>query len=35
MDRAGVRNVARQIRFFDAHLEQALSLVLTDRCSVY
>ena len=35
MDRAGVRNVARQMRYFDAHLEQALDLVLTGRCSVY
>ena len=28
MDRAGVGNVARQIRYFDAHVEQALALVL-------
>jgi len=35
MDRAGVRNVARQMRYFDAHLEQALSLLLTGRCLVY
>lgn len=35
MDRAGVRNVARQMRYFDAHLEQALALVLTGHCSVY
>ena len=34
MDRAGVRNVARQMRYFDAHLEQALNLVLTGCCSV-
>lgn len=35
MDRLGVRNVARQMRFFDAHPEQALALVLTGQCSVY
>jgi hypothetical protein len=35
MDRAGVRNVARQMRYFDAHLEQALDLVLTGQCSVF
>ena len=35
MDRAGVRNVARQMRYFDAHPEQALALVLTGSCSVY
>src|SRR5436305_4980413 len=35
MDRAGVGNVARQMRYFDAHLEQALNLVLTGSCSVY
>ena len=35
MDRAGVRNVARQMRFFDAHPEQALNLLLTGSCSVY
>lgn len=35
MDRAGVRNVARQMRYFDAHLDQALSLILTGSCSVY
>ena len=29
MDRAGVRNVARQMRYFDAHLQHALDLVLT------
>jgi hypothetical protein len=28
MDRAGVGNVARQMRYFDAHVEQALALVL-------
>lgn len=28
MDRLGVRNVARQARSFDAHLEQALGLLL-------
>ena len=35
MDRAGVRNVARQMRYFDAHPEQALALVLSGSCSVY
>ncbi len=35
MDRAGVRNVARQMRFFDAHPEQALALLLTGSCFVY
>jgi predicted transposase YbfD/YdcC len=35
MDRAGVCNVARQMRYFDAHPEQALALVLTGSCSVY
>jgi hypothetical protein len=35
MDRVVVRNVARQMRFFDAHLEQALALVLSGSCSVY
>ncbi len=35
MDRAGVRNVARQMRFFDASLDDALALLLTGHCSVY
>jgi predicted transposase YbfD/YdcC len=35
MDRAGVGNVARQMRFFDAHPEQALALLLTGSCFVY
>ncbi len=35
MDRAGVRNVARQMRYFDAHPEQALALLLTGSCVVY
>ena len=35
MDRVGVRNVPRQMRYFDAHLDQALDLVLTGLCSVY
>lgn len=35
MDRAGVGNVARQMRYFDAHVEQALALLLTGRCTVY
>ena len=35
MDRLAVRNVARQMRYFDAHLEQALDLLLTGHCLVY
>ncbi len=35
MDRLGVRNVARQARYFDAQLEQACSLILTGQCSVF
>jgi predicted transposase YbfD/YdcC len=35
MDRIGVRNVARQMRYFDAEYDQALDLVLTGHCSVY
>jgi hypothetical protein len=35
MDRAGVRNVARQMRYFDAHHWQALDLMLSGWCSVY
>ena len=35
MDRAGVRHVARQMRSFAAHCEQALALLLTGYCSVY
>jgi hypothetical protein len=35
MDRLGVGNVARQIRYFDAQLEQAIQLLLTGRCSVF
>ena len=35
MDRLGVRNVARQMRSFDAHPEQALALLLSGSCSVY
>lgn len=31
----GKADVARQMRYFDAHLEQALALVLTGQCSVY
>jgi predicted transposase YbfD/YdcC len=34
LDRLGVRNVARQMHSFDAHLDQALALVLTGSCSV-
>ncbi len=35
MDRAGVHNVARQMRYFDAHPEQALALLLNGSCVVY
>jgi predicted transposase YbfD/YdcC len=35
MDRLGVSNVARQTRYFDAHVEQALQLLLTGYCSVF
>ncbi len=35
MDRAGVRNIARQMRYFDASFDNALDLLLTGRCSVY
>lgn len=35
MDLAGVRNVARQMRFFDASLDEALALLFTRRCSIY
>lgn len=35
LDQVGVRNVPRQMRFFDAHLDQALALILTGNCSVY
>ena len=35
MDRLGVRNVPRQIRYLDAHLEQAIQLLLSGHCSVY
>lgn len=35
LDRVGVRNVARQMRYFDAHLDQALALVFMGSCSVF
>jgi len=35
MDRLGVRNVAKQLRFFDADIEQAIQLLLVGRCSVF
>ena len=35
MDRLGVRNLARQFRFFDAHLDQALLALFSGSCSVY
>jgi predicted transposase YbfD/YdcC len=34
MDRLGVRNVAKQARYFDAHFEQAIQLLLTGHCSL-
>lgn len=35
LDRVGVRNVARQMRYFDAPVDQALALDLTGQCSMY
>lgn len=35
LERVGIRNVARQMRYFDAHFQQALDLLLTGNCSVY
>jgi predicted transposase YbfD/YdcC len=35
MDRLAVHNVARQTRYLDAHLEQAIQLLLTGRCPVF
>ena len=35
MDQIGVGNVARQMRYFNAHCQQALDLVLTGSCSVF
>lgn len=35
LDRVGVRNVARQMRYFNAYCQQALDLVLTGSCSVF
>jgi len=35
MDRLGVSNVPRQARYFDAHVEQALQLLLSGYCSVF
>ncbi len=35
LDRVGVRNVARQMRYFNAHYQQALDLVLIGSCSVF
>ena len=35
MDRLGIRNVPRQARFFDAHVEQAVQALLTGYCSAY
>jgi hypothetical protein len=34
MDRLGVGNVARQARYFDAEIEQAIQLILTGQCCV-
>ncbi len=35
MDRLGVSNVPRQARYFDAHVKQALQLLLSGYCSVF
>lgn len=35
MDRLGIRNVPRQARFFDAHIDQAVQALLTGHCSVF
>jgi hypothetical protein len=35
MDRLGVHNVARQARFFDAHVDQAVQALLSGHCSVF
>jgi hypothetical protein len=35
LDRLSVRNVARQARYFDADIEQAIQLLLTGQCSVF
>jgi hypothetical protein len=35
MDRLGIRNVARQTRFFDAHADQAVQALLSGHCSVF
>ena len=35
MDRLGIRNVARQARFFDAHVELAVAALLSGHCSAY
>jgi hypothetical protein len=35
LDRMSVRNVARQMRYWNAYCQQALDLVLTGSCSVF
>ena len=35
MDRLGVHTVARQARFFDAHVEAAVLALLSGQCSVF
>lgn len=35
MDRLGIHNVARQARFFDAHVDQAVQALLSGHCSVF
>ena len=35
MDRLGVQNVARQARFFDARVDQAVLALLIGSCSVF
>ena len=35
MDRLGISNVARQARFFDACVEQALLALFLGRCLIF
>lgn len=35
MDRLGIDNVARQARFFDAHVDQAVQAIQSGHCSVF
>jgi hypothetical protein len=34
VDRMGIRNIPKQIRYFDAHVDQAIQLLLTGQCSL-